>query len=277
MSLLVIFALICSLFSYKKKVFEKRLYYLLLLPIFSKIILKSELFRHQILSLFLSVIGIIILFISKALQFDQIDIIFNILLIFSSTARSLLFVMVKHLTHKYFLSIYLCLLYIGFFSVIILLLGFIIFYLISDDDLGCFIKNFEGEDFLSATYLILIFISSLIENILLFLIIFYFSPTLVMVTDIINPIIYWILALFQNEKENENKNKNKALVIILNSIGYFLVLFCSLIYNEFVIFNFYGLNKNTKKYFDKKQREELLSIIDDHIDDEPIESNNEID
>ena len=63
----------------------------------------------------------------------------------------------------------------------------------------------------------------------------------------------------------------------MNSIGYFLVLFCSLIYNEFVIFNFYGLNKNTKKYIDKKQREELLSIIDDHIDDEPIESNNEID
>jgi len=115
LSLLVAFSLICGLFSINKIVFEKRLYYLLLLPIFSKIILKTELFRHQFLSLFISIIGIIFLCISKALQFGKIDIIFNILLIFSSTARSFIFVMIKQLTHKYFLSPYFCLLYIGFF------------------------------------------------------------------------------------------------------------------------------------------------------------------
>jgi len=78
LSLLVAFSLICGLFSINKIVFEKRLYYLLLLPIFSKIILKTELFRHQFLSLFISIIGIIFLCISKALQFGKIDIIFNI-------------------------------------------------------------------------------------------------------------------------------------------------------------------------------------------------------
>jgi len=154
--------------------------------------------------------------------------------------------------------------------VIILLVGFIIFYLIKAHSLESFIDNFKGEDLLSSAYLILVFIFSLIENTLSFLVIFFFSPTLFMVTDIINPIINWIVSLFQNEKENQ------ALYIILNSIGYSIVLFCSLIYNEIIIFNCFGLNRNTKKYLETKQREDLSSVMDDHIDDGPIELKNEI-
>ena len=88
-----------------------------------------------------------------------------------------------------------------------------------------------------------------------------------MVTDIIHPIIKWIISLSQNEKDKHNK----TLEIILNSIGYFLVLFSSLIYNEIIILNFYGLNKNTKKYLEEKQREEFSSILDYYDDDEPNE------
>jgi len=103
-SLLEIFALIGNLFTVKKNVIEIRLYYLLLLPLFSKIILKSELFKHQILSLIMSIIGIILLIIPNALTIQKSDIIFNIWIIFISITRSFDLVMVKHLTHKYFLS-----------------------------------------------------------------------------------------------------------------------------------------------------------------------------
>jgi len=65
--------------------------------------------------------------------------------------------MVKQLTHKYFLSPYLCLLFIGFFSLIILLVGFITFYLITDKNLNNFIGIFEGENLTSVIYLILLF------------------------------------------------------------------------------------------------------------------------
>jgi hypothetical protein len=277
MSFLVIFGLIGNLFTINKNVFEKRLYYLLLLPFFSKIILKSELFKHQILSLFISIIGIILLFIPIALKIQQSDILYNILIFFISTARSFIFVMVKLLTHKYFLSPYFCLLYIGFFSLIILLVGFIIFYIIKDHNLNNFIKNFRDEDLLSVTYLILTIIFTLINNVLSFLVIFYFSPTLLMVTDIIHPIIKWIISLFKNGKEY------KILDIILNSIGYSLVLFFSLIYNEIIISNFFGLNRKTIKYLDEKQREETSSIIDNfddednNIDGDAIELKKEID
>ena len=40
--------------------------------------------------------------------------------------------------------------------------------------------------------------------------------------------------------------------IIIYPIGYLIVVFASLIYNEIIIFNFWGLSKNTKKFI--KQR-----------------------
>ena len=124
-SLLISFAIICNLLVFNLNLLERRLYYLLLLPIFSKIILKSELFSHQILSLCISIIGIALLFIPKALIIEKSDIIFNIIIFFSISIYSFVFVMIKKLTHTYFLSPYFCLLYIGFFSLIIFLLGFI--------------------------------------------------------------------------------------------------------------------------------------------------------
>ena len=171
--------------------------------------------------------------------------------------------MIKKLTHNYFLSPYLCLLYIGFFSLIIFLLGFIIYY--SINNFNDFKENFIKESLISIIYIILTIIFFLILNVLSFLVVYFFSPTLLMVTDIIHPIIKWIMSLFQDEKER------KTLDIILNCIGYFLVLFSSLIYNEIIIFNFYGFNKNTKKYLEEKQREEFSSILDYYIDDEPNE------
>ena len=91
-------------------------------------------------------------------------------------------------------------------------------------------------------YILFCFFSfGLISNVLTFLVIFYFSPTLLMITDIINPIIKWIISLFID------KEGHTSIEIVINSIGYFLVLFSSLIYNEIIIFNCFGLNGKTKK------------------------------
>jgi len=227
------------------------------LPIFSKIILKSEFFNHQILSLCISIIGIILLVIPKDfdLKVEKSDIIFNILVFFSTSISSFILVMVKFLTHKYFLSPYFILLYIGFFSFIIFLLAFISYYLLNNFDE--FKENFINENSISIIYIILDIIFYLILNVLSYLVIYFFSPTLLMVTDIINPIIQWIFSLF--------KNKITILDVILYSIGYSLVFFSSLIYNEIIIYNFFGLNSKTKKYLEEKQREEL-SIIDNDND-----------
>ena len=108
-------------------------------------------------------------------------------------------------------------------------------------------------------------IFSSIGSPLLYLVIFYFSPTLLLVTIIFNPIIGWIISLFIEETEI------KTLDIVLKSIGYSLLLFSSLIYNEILICNFFGLNRNTKKYIEIRQQEEneeLFLIMNKNEKDE---------
>ena len=157
MSLILHFALICRFLSINEKVFEKRLYFLLFLPIFSQIILKDELFRHQILSLFISIIGIILLFIPLILNEKEISISINILIIISTIVYSFFFILIKLLTHKYFLSPYLCLLYIGFSGLIILLIGAIIYYSVINNSDNNFMSIFIGESSESIIYFILFF------------------------------------------------------------------------------------------------------------------------
>ena len=49
--------------------------------------------------------------------------------------------------------------------------------------------------------------------------------------------------------------------IVLNSIGFLIALFSALIYNEIIILNFCGFNKNTKKFVNQRLDEELKEII----------------
>ena len=164
---------------------------------------------------------------------------------------------------------------------IILLIGYIIYYSINDNEYN-FIDNFKDESFISSLYFILSLISCIILYVFNFLVIYYFSPTLLMITDIISPILSLIYKGFTGGKTFG------TLDIILNIIGYSIVLLFSLIYNEIIICNFFGLNRNTKKFLEREQREELSSIIDGDdddddndnnkdTDDEPIKLKNEID
>ena len=64
--------------------------------------------------------------------------------------------------------------------------------------------------------------------------------------------LLWIVVTIQNV--------HPKVEIILNPIGYLIVLFSSLIYNELIIFNFCGLSKNTKKFVENRESEETIRI-----------------
>ena len=121
-SLFLFLDMSCGLIIINELDFEKRFYFLIFLPIFSRIILKNELLRHQILSLFISFIGLILLFIALIIKNKEIPIVINILTCISSAGYSFFFVLIKQITYKYFISPYICLLYIGFFLLIISLI-----------------------------------------------------------------------------------------------------------------------------------------------------------
>ena len=78
-SLFLFLDMSCNLIIINELDFEKRFYFLIFLPIFSRIILKNELFRHQILSLFISFIGLILLFIALIIKNKEMPIVINII------------------------------------------------------------------------------------------------------------------------------------------------------------------------------------------------------
>ena len=63
MSILLVLSTITAIYSKGKNVFERRLYFLFFIALFSKIILKLDIFSHQILSLLIAFMGLILLFI----------------------------------------------------------------------------------------------------------------------------------------------------------------------------------------------------------------------
>jgi hypothetical protein len=98
-------------------------------------------------------------------------------------------------------------------------------------------------------YIFLVIIFGSLLEIFTFLSIYYFSPTLLMVTDIIAPMVLYIKKSIEGNEILSN--------IILNNIGYFLVLIGAIIYNELIICNFCDFNKYTKKYIEKRQTLEI--------------------
>ena len=75
---------------------------------------------------------------------------------------------------------------------------------------------------------------------------------LIIVTDIISPILLWILITIEEGASMPQ--------VILYPLGYIITLISSLIYNEIIILNFCGLNKNTKKFVEQWQRIESIEL-----------------
>ena len=253
--LITIFELL-SAFSMGYQIFEVRLYFLFCIPIFSKLILKENIFKHHYFSLFIALFGIIFLVIPTCFKLTKYDILPNILNFIAGVSFTLFIVLIKYVTHTFYISPFkLCFIF-GLISLGFIFFGFFFYSLIKYHDLSYFKECIDMSFFENKALVIFYFIITLISSIILqaseLLIIYYFSPILFMVTDIISPMLLWVAKSIMK--------KPKLLEIILNPIGFLIVLFASLIYNEIIIFNFWNLNKDTKKFIKERLDEESKDI-----------------
>ena len=277
-SFLYLICEILQILSSNKHLLEERLYYIFFIPLFSKLILKEDIYKHHYLSLIISILGIIFLIIPICLVFEQEDIIANVLIIFRGISYSLALILIKYTMDSFYISpLKICLL-IGIILIVLISFIFLTYSLIKYHDLSYFkdCVDFSKEDdkVRIIIYIIIsfIFLSSL--QILTFLVVFYFSPMILTVTDIISPMLLWTVTTIENGSIMPD--------VIMYPIGYFILLLSTLIYNEIIILNFCGLSKNTKKYVEERIKTELVElneIIDNNepdndIDDE-IETYNE--
>ena len=251
-----LFSVFNSLKNYN--IFEERLYFYLFTPLFCKFILKDNLFRHHYFSLFIALLGIILLIIPICLKIQVIDIVPNVLNFIGAVGYSLCIVLLKHLMHAYYISPFKLSFIFGVIAFLFIFFGFFIYTLIKYHDFTYFKELFDfsycENKFVLSLYFIATFIFAVALQFSTLLVIFYFSPILLMVTDIISPFLLWIALTI------ENKSSTEILELILNPIGYVIVLFASLIYNEIIIFNFWNLNKDTTKFIEERIDEESKDL-----------------
>ena len=110
-------------------IFENRLYYIFFIPLFSKYILKENIYRHQYFSLIFFILGIIFLIIPVCLVFEKDDILPNILNLIISSFYPLNLVLIKYLYEIYYISPFKTILLISVFLIISISLYFFIYSL----------------------------------------------------------------------------------------------------------------------------------------------------
>ena len=243
-------------------IFEEKIYYLFFIPLFSFFILKENIYKHQYFALIISIIGIIFLLIPVCLVLGTKDIAPNILNLINGIIYPLYLVIIKYLIEKYYISPLKIGLIIGIIALFLNCIGYIIYSLIKYNDLSYFKYIFdfsiEFNKLKLSIYIILYILFRLFDQLLILLALFYFSPTLLIITDIIDPFLSWIIKII--------KDGGKIPDDVLYPIGYIIYIFSALIYNEIIIFNFSGLNKDTKKFVNQRLCEELKEIKKDKDD-----------
>ena len=274
----ILFAVACILFAtyqltgtLNKKDFQTLLYFIFSISLFTKYILKEDIHKHQYLSLAIAFIGIIMAMIIDFLRMEKDDIINYFLLIIGSICFSLFFVFAKYFNNVYYISPYKFSFCVGIVTIIFSILGFIIYSLIKYHDLSYFNECFDistvDKKAQKIILLILYLLCMISFQIFALSSLVYFSPTLLMITEIINPLLYAIIVHTVNEQ---------ITYFVLIVIGYIIALLASLIYNEIIILNFCGLSKNTKKYVNKRIEKEVRELNEIQYDDNCSDGENEI-
>ena len=126
-----------------KNIIQQRLFYMFFVPLFSKYILKENIYKHQYLSLFICLIGSILIVITVCFKLTKDDVSPNILNFFSGIIYPLFIVLIKYLSNVYYISHFKISLLSGLISIIFLFIGFIIYSLIEYHDLSYFNDSFD--------------------------------------------------------------------------------------------------------------------------------------
>ena len=143
---------------------------------------------------------------------------------------------------------------VGIYSTIFLLIVLIIHSYIICGDLSNLTNTFKITNFKNkAKFYGLLILSHIIYSstqYLVYMTVFYFSPMLFIITQVIYPLLRYSTNMIEGQDY-------KIFDLIFNVAGYLILLFAILIYHETIILNFCKLNKDTKKFIEKRQKEEI--------------------
>jgi len=229
--------------------------------IFTKFLLKINIYNHQILSIIISFIGFIFILFSNIKTSLGKFYIFIIISLLNATFISIL----KYSITIYFISPFLCSFLYGIISIIIYLVGIIIYSLYKFKNFSFIQDIYAFSNKMFVIYYSLKLIATSILKALTLLEVYYFSPILYFISESLSQMIFSLYIKFYL------KNNGQSIYIyILIIIGSLFEIISILLYNEIIIFNCFALNRNTVKYIKEREIEEKLDAL---YDDEKKDKN----
>ena len=264
---------------------EKKTCFIIFVPIFSYLILHMEIHKYHYFALVFGCFGsIFINAVRFFLHFSYIkDYLFHLFNMLLSLINSLSLILIKYIMLKFvFLSPYIFLFYDGIFniinSIILILLQYIIVINLKDqngkiDNISeendnylsnnflQIIKIFARQNYKFYIYFFLSFIFSFFYYVLYTLVIYNNSPFLIILIEAFLPLDNDIIKLILGSEDDYVTTRKHEILerFFYQSIGYLFLFFGSLILNEIIIFNCWGLNQYT---FDKMSERALSDVND---------------
>ena len=253
----------------------------------SLILLKTNFFRHHIISFAINIFFLIILGIFDAIEIININekrkkifdlIIYILIKILSTLCYSVENVYGKMILLKNFITPYNILLFRGILELILLVLLSIPLIFIEVNDIDgkniIFIQFWKSINSGMVIKAILLMLINFFYNVNIWIIIDYFTPNHLSMANIFEYFGFSIYNLIDIYFLGNKKNSQKNIFIFLAI--YLFLLIGAFIHNEFIILNFCKLNEKTKVFLDQEALKDLLStkenidqsLMNDYDDDD---------
>ena len=242
------------------------MFQVILLIIFSIFFLGLKLHSHQIISVVIVSICLIIFFIESLIYYKKTIIIKDLIIdiinyLCCQIFYCLIDVLGKKYLNKYIESPYLFLFKIGIIGLIpMTIYGIIVHFKDFGDDNWQIFRIFEKTPIY--VYLIELLFSALYK-LGAWLTIYYFSPCHYIIFNTISDFFEVILSQFEKENNVSKEKYHKTQIITFFAL-YPILIFISLVFNEIIVLNCCGLNYNTKNEIATRGEKDIdLNIIDE--------------
>ena len=229
--------------------------YIMIVSIFSYVFFKTQLYKHHYLSIIcILLIGLIIDLVTENLQVEIVNNTIKLLLKFiKEILLSLYCVMAKYVMEKNYVSVYEFSFYMGLFGLIISgIVAIFDYYILEFGNYDEYFSNFSRKELL---VMLGVIATQFGLNLTMLFIIRNNSPCHVFIMFVFGQIAYYI--------------NFEGYAIIVN-ICLILILFLSLIFNEFIEINIFGLSFNTRKNIADR------AIAEENVHGKMDETNNKV-
>ena len=224
---------------------DKRVYTMYVTGFYARWILNRQINRYHQLAFIVYTFGFIIFIVFTSLKISTNDLLPNLFSILGTIFYSMQYSLMKYLQIEYNWPIYFSHIIVGSFSVLFSIIG----YFSSrkpGQTIPIYFENIIDKKLLP--HLIIFVISGITVKVLVAYTIYHFTLMHFVFSCLISSIIVFIY--------NNCREPNKVYVIVLSCVGYIIELFALLVYNENLVLNCFGLNKNIGKGLTDREKKE---------------------